>query len=205
MDLGAANPEPRTPTPPVANAPERGPARSWGVLRSPAVLAVLVILVGTAGIVAGVRAAGGPEALALRMGPAAPYLAVPVLALISATPFPSELFVIPLSGIWGFHWGAWMTWLSWLGASFIQYFVARRASRDLALGELDARLPRWLRRFPVSHPVFLICGRWVPWGPHMVNTAAGLARVDLVRYSWCAVAGITPQAVFISAVGNAVF
>ena len=205
MIHGAAEPEPEVPTPTVAALPQGSPARRWAVLRSPAVLALLFILVSTAAVVAGVRAAGGPEALALRLGPAAPYVAVPVLALISATPFPSELFVIPLAGIWGFHWGAWMTWLSWLGASFIQYFLARRASRDLGFDELDARLPRWLRRFPVSHPVFLICGRWFPWGPHLVNTAAGLARVDLVRYSWCAVAGIAPQAVFISAVGNAIF
>jgi len=202
MNTGA-QPLEQDETPPVASGPAPRAGRRLSVLGSGAVLAILAVCAGGAGSVALVHAAGGPDALAARLGPAAPYAAVPVLALISATPFPSELFVIPFSGIFGFHSGAAMTWLAWLGASFIQYFVARRASRDFAVA-LDARLPQWLRRFPVSHPAFLICARWVPWGPHVVNTAAGFGQVDLYRYAWCAAVGIAPQAVFISAVGNAI-
>ena len=137
---------------------------------------------------------GGPDAMQNQMGPAAPAILVTAIAVISATPLPSELIAVPITGIYGFWIGALMIWIAWFVAAYLQYFVARRTARDFDFDRAQARLPRWLLRFPVSHPAFLICARWFPWGPHLVNTAAGVFGVALVRHGWCAAVSIVPQA-----------
>ena len=75
-------------------------------------------------------------------------------------------------------------------------------ARDFDFEHARTRLPSWLNQFPVEHPAFLIVARWLPWGPHLVNSAAGVYGVPLARHGWCAAVGIVPQALFISAVGH---
>jgi len=147
---------------------------------------------------------GGAGALRDKLGPAAPLVLVGVIAIVSTTPFPSEFIAVPMTGVYGFWLGALIIWVAWWLASFLQYYVARRTARDFNFEQARSRLPRWLRRFPVSHPAFLICARWFPWGPHLVNTAAGVFGVALVRHGWCAALSIVPQALVFSAVGNAI-
>jgi len=172
-------------------------------LRSRGVQLVLVIVVLGIAFATWLDFKGGPDALLDQMGPAAPAILVSAIAVVSATPLPSELIAIPMTGIYGFWPGAIMIWVAWFIAAYLQYFVARRTARDFDFDRAHARLPHWLRRFPVSHPAFLICARWFPWGPHLVNTAAGVFGVALVRHGWCAAVSIVPQALFFSAVGNA--
>ncbi len=163
----------------------------------------ILLLVALGGIfVVWLDSVGGPEALRARLGYSAVAVLVSLQAVIAVTPFPSEVVAIASTAIYGFWPGAVLAWFGWFAAAFLQYFVARRLARDFDFEQARARLPSWINQFPVAHPAFLILARWVPWGPHLVNSAAGVYGVPLARHGWCAAVGIVPQALFISAVGH---
>ncbi len=145
---------------------------------------------------------GGPETFRERYGPAAIAALVPVQALIAVSPFPSEVLVAANSALFGFWMGALMGWVGWLLAAFLQYGLVRRTAEDFDLDRLLTRLPSWIRRFPVDHPAFLIGGRYLPMGSHIVNSAAGAFRVPLWRHGWCSAISIVPMALFVSGIAN---
>jgi len=164
-------------------------------------LLLLVLLLALAWVVLDLfDARGGVERVAGSLGPAASGMLVPLQALLSVTPFPGEAVAFVICGLHGFWAGAALVWLGWMLGGFVQYGLARRIARDF---ELDrARLPGWLQRFPVEHPVFLIVGRWLPGGFHLVNTAAGALKVPLWRHAWSAALGIVPPALLVSALAQ---
>lgn len=138
-------------------------------------------------------------------GPIPALLLVPLQTAISLSfsPIPSDVVGIALCIVYGFVRGSFLVWFAWMLAAWIEYGLVRRiASRmdDEAAEAARRRLPGWLRRFPVDHPAFLICGRWFPLGPHLVNGAAGAARISLWRYTWTAAVGIVPVALVVAAV-----
>ena len=178
------------------------PQRWRTLLRSRGLRLILILLVCAGALVAWLDWAGGPEALRSRLGPSAPAFFVPVQAIVAVSPFPSEVVAIAITSIYGFWIGSALAWCGWFLAAFLQYFVARRTARDFDFERARARLPGWLNRFPVEHPAFLILARYVPWGPHLVNSAAGVYGVSLFRHGWCAALSIVPQALLISAIGN---
>ncbi len=145
---------------------------------------------------------GGAEVFRERFGPAAVLVIVPVQAVVAVSPFPSEILALGTSALYGFWGGALLAWCAWFLAAFLQYFVVQRTARDFDFDRVRRRLPRWLRELPVSHPAFLILGRWFPYGAHIVNSAAGAYGVALTRHAWCAGVSIVPPALLISAVAN---
>ena len=146
-------------------------------------------------------AAGAREALD-SLGLWGPALAVPVQTLLAAAPVPSELFTIATGAAYGWSFGTLVGWLGWTAGSMIQYGLARRGAQQAQIApERLAKLPRWIRRFPVSHPVFLICVRWLPMGYHLVNVSAGACRVSPARQLWTAAAGSLPGAMLFAGVG----
>jgi hypothetical protein len=86
-------------------------------------------------------------------------------------------------------------------AAWVEFALLRRAVKSMAWDESASWMPAWLRRMPADHPLFLIAGRWVPMGGHVVNFA-GAARATFWRHTWCAAIGIVPVAVFFSALAN---
>lgn len=156
-------------------------------------------------LVVGVNRLGGPVALRDMLGPGAPLFLIPVHAVVAVSPFPSEVLAVGFTPMYGFWRGAALGWTGWFLAAFLQYYVARLTARDFDFEHARARLPRWLAAFPVDHPAFLIMARWLPWGPHLVNTAAGVYAVPLARHAWCAALGIVPHALFVSAIGAGIF
>jgi len=71
------------------------------------------------------------------------------------------------ASIYGFTLGSGLVWLGWMLGAGLEYGLYRRAASELGeLGGLD-RLPGWVRRLPVEHPIFLIVVRWVPLGNHL--------------------------------------
>lgn len=148
-----------------------------------------------------VVAIGGPDALIDRYGALAPMIMVAIQAALAAAPFPSELFALASAAAYGWAIGSVMTWAGWTLGSMIQYGLARRSADDAALDARIERLPAWLRRFPIDHPVFLICVRWLPMGFHLANVAAGARRVPVVRQLWIAAIGSIPGAVLWSVIG----
>ena len=95
-----------------------------------------------------------------------------------------------------------MAWVGWMLAAFLQYELMRRTAEDFDFSGVQARMPSWLARFPVDHPAFLIVGRWLPAGSHIVNSAAGALGVPLWRHAWCSAIAIIPMALTVSGVGT---
>jgi uncharacterized membrane protein YdjX (TVP38/TMEM64 family) len=172
------------------------------VFQSRGLFAIAALVVAGFLLVAWVNSVGGAEVFRARFGSAAALVIVPVQAVVAVSPFPSEILAFGTSALYGFWGGALLAWAAWFLAAFLQYFVVKRTARDFDFDRARRRLPRWLRDLPVSHPAFLIFGRWFPYGPHIVNSAAGAYGVPLARHAWCAGMSIVPQALFISALAN---
>lgn len=143
---------------------------------------------------------GGPEALRERFGLGAAAVLVPLEAFASLSIFPGEFIAVALGMLYGFWLGSFFIWLGWMLTAYMQYFMVRRVAEDFA-SEFE-RLPAWIQRFPVGHPVFLIVGRWVPFGGHLVNPAAGAFKVPLWRYTWCSAIGIGAGSFLFGAAGS---
>jgi uncharacterized membrane protein YdjX (TVP38/TMEM64 family) len=145
--------------------------------------------------------ATGVGALFDRFGPLAPLVSIPVHVLLSATPFPSELIGIANGSVYGLWLGTLYSWIGWWCGAALEYTLVRRGAREIEWGDAASRLPKWLSRFPVGHPVFLIVGRQLPFGFHTVNVLAGLARVSARRQLICAAISNLPYAFFSAAAG----
>jgi len=166
---------------------------------------IVLMLVGGALLVAGVKKLGGPVALRELLGPMAPLVLIPIHAVVATSPFPSEVLAVGYTAMYGFWLGAALGWVGWFCGAFVQYFVARRTAQDFDFDQARSRLPQWLAQFPVDHPAFLICARWLPWGPHLVNTAAGVYGVPLFRHGWCAAISIVPHTLVVAGIGAGLF
>ncbi len=147
------------------------------------------------------EASGGAVALLERFGPLAPLVSIPIHVLLSATPFPSELIGVANGSVYGLWVGTLCSWIGWWSGAALEYGLVRLGARQVEWADAVGHLPRWLRRFPVGHPVFLIVGRQLPFGFHTVNVLAGLAGVSGRRQVACAAVSNVPYAFFCAAVG----
>ena len=147
------------------------------------------------------EATGGAVALLDGFGPLAPLVSIPIHILLSATPFPSELIGVANGSVYGLWVGALCSWTGWWCGATLEYGLVRLGARQVEWANTVGHLPRWLRRFPVGHPVFLIVGRQLPFGFHTVNVLAGLAGVSMRRQAICAAVSNVPYALSSAAVG----
>ena len=145
---------------------------------------------------------GGPEAVRLEYGLSAAAILVPVQAVVAVTPFPSELIAVGQSAIYGFALGSLFSWCGWMLGAFLEYAIFRRIASDVSDTTFTHRLPGWLRRFPAGSPVFLIGGRLVPFGNHVVNALAGSTSVAIWRFSWTAAIALVPGSMLIAALAT---
>lgn len=178
--------------------------RAARFLCRPGPLFVVAFLVASSLLWQWVRGIGGPEALIERYGLVAPLVMVAIQAALSAAPVPSELFALASAATYGWAAGSVMTWAGWTIGSMIQYGLARRGAADVSLDAQVARVPKWLRRFPLEHPAFLVCVRWAPMGFHLANVAAGVRRVPATRQLWIAALGSIPGAILWAGIGAGV-
>lgn len=144
--------------------------------------------------------AGVISALRSRGGAGAAVALVFIHAAVAVSPAPGEPVAIANSTIYGFGWGVLMNWTGWMIAAIVEFLLLRRAIQSLA-AEQSRWTPRWLQRLPADHPLFLIAGRWIPFGGHVVNAAAA-AKATFRRHVWCAAVGLIPVAVLFSALAN---
>jgi len=172
--------------------------RSGALLSAAAIAAVVLGAYLTGRWLEGI---GGAVALFERFGPAAPLVSIPVHVLLSATPFPSELIGVANGSVYGLWGGALCSWTGWWCGAALEYGLVRLGARHVEWADAVGHLPRWLRRFPVGHPVFLIVGRQLPFGFHTVNVVAGLAGVSGRRQVICAAVSNVPYAFSSAAVG----
>jgi uncharacterized membrane protein YdjX (TVP38/TMEM64 family) len=130
-----------------------------------------------------------------RLGALAPLVLVLLQALVSFAPVSGEVLAAANGVLFGVWLGSLWTWLGWMGTAWLQYAAIRRTARDFDFAARHAKLPRWLRRLPVDHPLFLI-GVRIPFGGPLANTAAGAFGVSPWRHTWCAAIGNAPRALF---------
>lgn len=121
---------------------------------------------------------GGPTALSKRIGAWAPAISIPAHIVLSATPFPSELFGVTNGSIYGLFVGTIYSWIGWWCGAMVEYSLLRRGAQQTNTDAIEGRLPKWVRRFPIDHPAFLISGRFAPFGFHTVNVLAATAGVS---------------------------
>lgn len=132
------------------------------------------------------------EHLLTSLGPFAMPLAIVILAIVASAPFSVTDALAIMNGVlFGPWWGSVVNALGIVLAAIIGYVVALRTSALLDIEAQFERLPRWVRRFKIGSPMFLICVRVIPGlgGTIATQTAAAL-RVPIFRqiYTMCAIA-----------------
>lgn len=183
-----------------------GCSRTWHrAVHSPGLLGIVAVVALGGVLAAWMRSYGGAELMREHLGPFAALFIIPLQAVVAVSPFPSEVIALMTSAFYGFWGGALLAWCAWFAAAFLQYELVRRTARDFDFERARRRFPKRLRDLPVSHPAFLIVGRWLPYGAHVVNSAAGAYGVPLPRHAWCAAVSIVPPALAISGLANQLF
>lgn len=164
----------------------------------------LILLVFGAGflIVGALDAAGGPDAIREEHGWLAIGFLLPAQIAAAVTPVPSELVALATAAIYEFWLGALLIWSGWVAATPLRYLLVRRVVADFDLERHRERMPQWLQRLPVDHPAYLICARWLPYGPHLVDYTAGASGVRLRTLLWSAAVATILPALFVSALAN---
>jgi uncharacterized membrane protein YdjX (TVP38/TMEM64 family) len=135
---------------------------------------------------------GQVEHLLTSLGPFAMPLAILILALVASAPFSVTDALAVMNGVlFGPLWGSVVNALGIVLAAAIGYCVALRTSALLDIEAQVSKLPKWVRRFKIGSPMFLICVRIIPGlgGTIATQTAAAL-RVPIFRqiYTMCAIA-----------------
>ncbi len=178
----------------------RGSAPSRGALAS---LGLIVAVLATAFAAwRWLESVGGADTLLVRFGALAPLVSVPLHIVLSASPFPSEIVGVANGALYGIWLGTLCGWIGWCGGAMLEFSLVRLGVRYIEPNYDLGRLPLWLRRFPVGHPVFLIVGRQIPFGFHMVNVLAALADVSPTRQLICALVSNLLYAFVSAAIGT---
>lgn len=176
------------------------------LLRSPAVYWIGALLAGGYLLSDWAASIGGPEGIHERFGLAAPAVTGAVQFVLSPTPIPTDLLCIAHGVLYGFVPALGLNWLGWWLGSLVEFAIGRRLGADLDLSAESAGVPRWLRRFPMSHPLYLIGSRQVPVvGSHLSTSVPGALGVPFGRVAWCSAIGVIPGAAFFAAVGAGLF
>lgn len=151
-------------------------------------------------LVAGIDSLGGPEEIRATYGLELTWMFVPVQAVVAVSPFPGEVVAIISSAVHGFWLGSFLNWIGWMLAAYLEYSLVRWTAREVDFSE--ERLPGWLRRFPTDHPAYLIVGRFLPFGSHLVNGTSGVRGLAMWRFTWTSAIALVPGAVLMAALAN---
>lgn len=159
-----------------------------------AVLAIAFMLALGWVFLEGLDALGGAAGIRAQFGAASFLLLLPMFA---APAIPGEFAALTTVSIYGFALGAALSWAGLIMRAWLEYGLAHTlgAAEPVSIH----RLPAWLRRFPANHPVFLVAGRWMPLGNHIVSVVAGLHGVPLWRFTWASALGLVPFVLLVSA------
>lgn len=131
-------------------------------------------------------------------------VSVPLLIAASWSWVPSEAIAATQGASVGFVAGVLAAVFGWTVVAVLQYKVVSGSASSHDPEAMLARAPAWLRRMPVTHPLFLIAARQLPWGSKLVNIASPLVGVPLTRHAWCAAVGVLPTAIVAVGVGAGV-
>ncbi|MEO9169566.1 MAG: VTT domain-containing protein [Candidatus Baltobacteraceae bacterium] len=126
------------------------------------------------------------------IGPPAYPLAIAVFAIVASAPFSvTDALAIMNGAIFGPVYGSIVNAVGLVFAALLGYWINRHASHMLDLDRYLARLPAWVKRFPVGSPAFLLSVRIIPGFGGTVATATSAAfRIPVWVHVWtmCAIA-----------------
>ena len=140
------------------------------------------------------------------VGPFQIPLAIVIFAIVASAPFSvTDALAVSNGVLFGPWLGAAVNAGGLVLAAIIGYAVALRTSKMLDIERQVTRLPKWVKRFEIGSPLFLIAVRLIPGmgGTIATQTAAAL-HVPLWRqiYTMCAVT--VPLCALLAFGGNAV-
>jgi uncharacterized membrane protein YdjX (TVP38/TMEM64 family) len=133
-------------------------------------------------------------------------LAIGVFAIVASAPFSvTDALAIMNGAIFGPLEGSLVNAVGLLLAALLGYWINLRASHLLDLHEYLARLPPWVKRFPVGSPAFLLAVRVIPgFGGTVATASAAAFRVPLWVHVWTMCAIAVPICTLLSIFGDRV-
>jgi uncharacterized membrane protein YdjX (TVP38/TMEM64 family) len=144
----------------------------------------------------------GVQVVRQSLGKWAPLVTVPIHIIVAVSPLPSDIVSIANGAVYGFAAGTGLSWFAWWIAAILEFGLGYRVRADFHFEDHINRIPKWLRRFPVSHPVYLIGARQIPWiGGHITSFVPGASGVSLKRYVWCSAIAVIPGSIVMAAIG----
>lgn len=119
-------------------------------------------------------------------------LAIAIFAVVASAPFSmTDALAVMNGAIFGPVHGAIVNAIGLVFAALFGYWINTHASRMLDLDPYLARLPGWVKRFPVGSPGFLLAVRVIPgFGGTVATATAATFRVPIWVHVWtmCAIA-----------------
>jgi len=145
------------------------------VLLASFVLAALVI-----------RNRSAVEATLSTIGPISYPIAIVVFAMVASAPFSVTDALAVMNGvIFGPLWGSIVNAVGLVLAALVSYAIALRTSHLLELESNIQRLPRWVKRFKVGSPPFLLTLRIIPGvGGTLATQIAAALKIPLFVHVW---------------------
>jgi uncharacterized membrane protein YdjX (TVP38/TMEM64 family) len=133
-------------------------------------------------------------------------LAVVVFAIVASAPFSvTDALAVMNGAIFGPILGSLINAVGLVIAALFGYWINRHASRLLDLDAYLERLPKWIKRFPVGSPAFLIGVRIIPgFGGTVATATAATFRVPIWVHVWTMCAVAVPVCTILAIFGNQV-
>ena len=119
-------------------------------------------------------------------------IAILIFTIVASAPFSVTDALAIMNGVlFGPLWGSVVNAVGLVLAAIVGYALARRTSQLLELHENIGKLPRWVTRFRVGSPPFLLSLRVIPGlGGTLATQIAAAFRVPMYVHVWtmCAIA-----------------
>jgi uncharacterized membrane protein YdjX (TVP38/TMEM64 family) len=142
-----------------------------------------------------------PDAVSERLGWWTPVVSVLLMALLSWTFLPNEAVAVAHGAAYGFVGGTVANVVAWTISGAVQYAVSYYSFGMGTTEELRAKLPKWLRRFPVDSTLFLLLAHQVPFGSKVVSTIAPRLGISWQRRMRLGLVGLLPFAGICAGIG----
>ncbi len=120
------------------------------------------------------------------LGLSAYPLAIAIFSVVASAPFSVTDALAIMNGVlFGPVKGSIVNAIGLVFAALIGYWINRHASQMLDVDAYLARVPKWVRRFPVGSPAFLIAVRMIPgFGGTVATASAATFRVPIWVHVW---------------------
>ncbi|MBV8424337.1 MAG: TVP38/TMEM64 family protein [Candidatus Eremiobacteraeota bacterium] len=131
-------------------------------------------------------------------------LALLLMTVVASAPFSvTDALAIMNGAIFGPLAGSLINAGGLVIAAVIAYFIALRTNKLLDIEQQLDRLPRWIKRWPVASPMFLILARLLPViGGTVATQTAAAYRVSLWTQIWTKCIVAVPIATVLAVFGD---